>query len=125
MWMVSPVAARIARHLIDEGTAIETIQKKRAEARRRNELVQSILGGFRFQSQETSYFVWLNLPEPWNSSDFAREASEHDVIVTPEEYFTVGRSNRLNSVRIAISGPNRIEDLEKGLQVIRDLLGNT
>lgn len=122
MWMASPVSGRIARLWIEDGTAMATLHNKRNESRARNGLAQKILKHYPFSSQSTGYFIWLNLPEPWNSTDFALEASEQRVIVTSDEHFIVGRTNRLNAVRIALSGPDRREDVENGLIVIRELL---
>ncbi len=67
--------------------------------------------------------MWLELPEDWTASDFAREASEKKVIVTPLEHYLVGRDRPDHeAVRIAISGPESLPQLEHGLRVIRNLL---
>jgi len=122
-WMASPLSARIARDWILDGTAISTISRKQQEARRRNLLCRSILDGQMLHSIDTGYFVWLELPKDWTASDFAREASEKKVIVTPLEHYLVGRDRPDHeAVRIAISGPESLPQLEHGLRVIRNLL---
>lgn len=122
-WMASPLSARIAREWILDGTAIATISHKQQEARRRNLLCRSLLEGQQLHSIDTGYFVWLELPEDWTASDFSQQASEQKVIVTPLEHYLVGRDRPdHDAVRIAISGPESLSQLEHGLRVIHDLL---
>ncbi len=96
LWMASPLCARIARHWIQDGTALQTIQRKQVEARNRNLLARSLFQDFRMQSLDTGYFVWLELPEEWNATDFAKQASEKQVTVTPIEHYLVGRNRPSN-----------------------------
>ncbi len=122
MWMVSPLSAKVMNHWIANGVADKTIRLKREEARKRNQVAKEILGGHQFSMQDTGYFVWLQLPEEWNSTDFAREASEHGVIVTPQDYFTVSHASSINAVRIALSGPDDVVHLRRGLSTVGDIL---
>jgi DNA-binding transcriptional MocR family regulator len=123
LWMASPLAARIAREWILDGTALATIRLKKQESRERNRLCRTLLEGATLRSLETGYFVWLELPEHWNATDFAKQASEQKVIVTPIEHYLVGRERPpADAVRIAISGPDTHDQLRQGLSIIRNLL---
>ncbi|MEQ9825646.1 MAG: PLP-dependent aminotransferase family protein [Puniceicoccaceae bacterium] len=123
LWMASPLAARIAREWILDGTAVATIQRKREESRARNLLCRQLLPGVNLRSCDTGYFVWVELPEHWNATDFARQASEHRVIVTPIEHYRMSRDRaQCEAVRVAISGPESREQLQQGLKIIHGLL---
>jgi len=123
MWMASPLSARIAREWINDGTAQQTILRKQTESRLRNQLAREVLKGFPIRSINTGYFLWLELPEDWNATDFAKLASEKQVIVSPIEHYLVGRNRpEREGVRIAISGPETREQLRYGLEIIRNLL---
>jgi DNA-binding transcriptional MocR family regulator len=122
LWVVSPLAARIARYWIETGIAEATIQRKRQEAGIRNTIARKILGKHLIHQSPNGYFIWLELPDAWNPAEFSRRASEHGVIVTSGEYFGVGRTQGPNGVRISLSGPEKTEDLVKGLGIIDQLL---
>ncbi len=123
MWMASPLGALIARQWIQDGTAIKTIQAKRVEARHRNEMAMKVFEGYQIHSNPNGYVIWLELPEPWTATDFAKQASEQRAIVTPMENYLVGRQRPpYEAVRIAISGPTSHEQLKEGLEIVRNLL---
>ena len=123
LWMASPMSARIAREWIENGVADQTIKLKKAESKARNILTRECLKDYQLRWTPNGYFVWLQLPEVWTASDFAKRASEKQVIVTAMEQYLVGK-NRPDPefVRIAISGPDKMEQLQHGLSIIRSLL---
>lgn len=121
-YMPSPLTAELARIWIENGTADSTITLKKAEARRRNLLVTKKLRGQKFNSQTGGYFLWLTLPESWNATDFVREAAEQDVKITPGDQFLVGHASDSDKVRLSLSAPETIEDLERGLDAIAAIL---
>jgi DNA-binding transcriptional MocR family regulator len=122
LWVVSPLAARVSRYWIESGIAERTIAEKRKEASLRNQISKEILNNHKIRQSPEGYFIWLELPDTWNPAEFSRQASEHGVIVTSGEFFAAGRSGDHNGVRISLSGPERFEDLEKGLHIVNDLL---
>ncbi len=122
IYMPAPLNLEIARYWIENGTVDTTISLKMAESRRRVALAKKKLRRFKIQSQPTSYFVWLQLPEAWNAIDFVREAAQRDVKVTAGEQFLVGRDAPSATVRLSLSAPNTIEDLERGLDELVAIL---
>ncbi len=123
-YMPSPLTAEVARVWIENGTADSTITLKKAEARRRNQLAARKLKRQKFNAQTCGYFLWLTLPETWNASDFVHEAAELDVKVTPGDQFLVGRAGDSSTVRLSLSAPESIEELERGLDAIVSILKN-
>ncbi|MBK1876919.1 PLP-dependent aminotransferase family protein [Pelagicoccus mobilis] len=121
-YMPAPLTAEIARRLLQSGTADTTMELKKAEAKRRNLLAKKKLRRFKVQQQTYGYFAWLELPENWNASDFVREAAEHDVKVTNGDQFLVGPASQSNTVRLSLSAPESIEDLERGLEELVTIL---
>jgi DNA-binding transcriptional MocR family regulator len=122
IWMAPPLMAAIARRWIDDGTADRTLAAKRAEAARRSEMTRNMLAGLDISMQNTGYFAWLRLPEPWTSGDFARVAGESGVLVTPDDAFVVGRRPLPHAVRLSMSGAADMDRLRHALRVIKDIL---
>lgn len=121
-YMPAPLTAEIARLWLENGTAESTITLKMAESKRRNQLAKKKLRRYSIQHQTHGYFAWLKLPDSWNTSDFVREATEHDVKVTHGDQFRVGASGATNTVRLSLSAPETIEDLERGLDALKTIL---
>jgi len=123
VWMTPPLMAEVARQWILEGTADQTIIVKREEARQRMDLTKKLLSGLDISFQKTGYYAWLKLPEPWTSGDFARVAKENDLLITTDETFAVGRTPLPHAVRLSLSGAVDHDELTRGLELIRTILG--
>ena len=87
--------------------------------------VFAALEGYRVACPPGSLHVWLHLPEPWRSADFAAEARRRGVGVTPAEAFAVGRSSLTHAVRICHGVPASREILDRALAVVTQLLQET
>lgn len=122
IWMTPPLTAEIARQWIEDGTARRVIQARRTESRHRCDLAKSVLKGLDVSLQKSGYFAWLRLPDPWTSREFVREAEERGVLLLPDEAFAVGRYPLPHGVRIALSGPETLDVLERGLKTIQAIL---
>ncbi len=83
------------------------------------------LQGQRVDCPDGSLHLWLHLPEPWRSADFAIEAKRRGVGVTPAEAFAVGRSNLTHAVRLCHGAPASREILDRALAVVSDLLNES
>lgn len=121
-YMPSPLTAEIARIWLEDGTADTTVDRKMAEAKRRNLLATKKLKRFKTTQQPYGYFLWLELPDPWNATDFVREAEHRDIKVTDGHQFLVGPRSQADKVRISLSAPESIGDLERGLDEIVSIL---
>lgn len=122
-WMASPLCAEIAAAWILDGTADATMRRKRAEAARRNEMARVVLAGREFAGLNNGYFIWLALPEPWRAADFERAAALRGVVVIAGDAFAVGQTPAPAAVRVSLSAARSRQELEQGLKVLAELLG--
>ncbi|HEX7969344.1 MAG TPA: PLP-dependent aminotransferase family protein, partial [Stellaceae bacterium] len=116
-----PLMARIASQWIEDGTGDRLVAEKRAEAARRQELVRRLFAGHDYRTHPCAAHLWLMLPEPWRAEDFAAAAERRGVGITPAAAFAVGRQAP-NAVRVCLGAPATIDQLERGLKRLVELL---
>lgn len=121
LWMPPPLMVELTCRWLADGTAERLIQAKRMESRQRLALARDILAGHVLRSHPDGYQVWLELPEPWFTDQFVELARRRDVVVIGAGAFAVGRRHVPHAVRLSVGRPPR-RDLQKGLQILRELL---
>lgn len=121
-WMAVPLTAELASRWIEDGTADEILAARRREAAARRALALEILGRWTPQASPGAVMLWLPLPEPWRSSDFAAEAQRRGVVVTPAEVCAVGRHTVAHAVKVSLGPPRDRAELEEGLRRIAAVL---
>jgi DNA-binding transcriptional MocR family regulator len=119
--MLSPLDAAMASAAMEDGTAVRVMQWKRQEVRARQQLARQVLGSVVTGAPESQH-AWLQLPARWPADDFAREARQRGVLVTPGRDFAVARHEVPNAVRAALGGPADRESLKKGLTTLAEIL---
>jgi DNA-binding transcriptional MocR family regulator len=120
--MAAPLCGEIAAKWVEDGTADETMRRKKAEARARVKIAREILAGFDLRADDCGHHAWLELPERWESAaGFAAEARRRGVAVTPADLFAVG-GNIPNAVRLSLSAPRTHEALSAGLRKVAQTL---
>lgn len=67
-------------------------------------------------------FRSLELPAPWRSRDFVQQAEQRGVQVVSEEKFVVAQHRAPQAVRLSVSCAWSRQHLEKGLQILAELL---
>ncbi|MBX3598805.1 MAG: PLP-dependent aminotransferase family protein [Rhizobiaceae bacterium] len=113
----------LAAHLVHSGEAHGIEARSIAEIRKRVELVRTALAGHSFNSQDNLPFIWLSLPEAWNSGTFKNAAFERGILLDDEDEFKAGRCEQVfHRVRLSISQPSAQADVSRGLAAIRQLL---
>ena len=85
-------------------------------------LVKDILKGYSFRGTDTGFFIWLKLPDRWTGKVFELRAREAGISVFSAEKFAVGGTAAPDALRISLTGPSTIGELERGLEVIKDLM---
>ena len=120
----TPIMSELATIWIESGAAAETIKWKQEEIAARHALALSVLGDLGEVSKHPSCHIWLPLPEPWRSEDFVTQARNCLVIISPSEAFVVGRGSAPHAVRICLGAPSDRRQLEKGLEILAEILGN-
>lgn len=121
-WMSPPLMGEVMMELVNQGVADETVARKRGEANARNNLAGRIFEGMDIQHHSDSYFIWLRLPEGWQARDFCDRSKKEGVSIISAERFSVGSPRVPNAVRLSLSSPAHIRDLEKALTKLRTLL---
>ncbi len=117
-----PLMTEIACRAIQSGKLSEMIQSKREELRKRQALVDSIFEGMEYLNHPDCLHAWLVLPEHWDPEEFVLQLQRNGVLVKASKSFAVERSKVVQGIRICLTSPDRTEDVEKGLRIIRDTL---
>lgn len=117
-----PLTSELFSIWLEDGTAQRVIARRRQDTAARQKLAEKIFGGFAVRTHPASYHLWLTLPEGWSSSQFAMEAQLRGVVVAPGEAFAVDVRPFSESIRISVVAPPDLDELEKGLKIIAELL---
>jgi len=124
-WMAAPLMAEIATIWIRDGTADRLLRRRREEAALRQRIAARVLDGWRFRSHPYGYHLWLQMPEPWRSEDFAEQAARRGVGVTSPSAFVVGRGSVPHAVRVCLGAVPSRERLTQGLETLANILAET
>jgi DNA-binding transcriptional MocR family regulator len=104
-WSAGRFALDAAVRWIGDGTADTIQERKRVDARARQQLVGERLQGFAVQADARSYHCWWSLPEPWRADTFVAAAARHGIAVSPAAAFAVTPGRAPNAVRLALASP--------------------
>lgn len=121
-WMASPLTGEIAARWIRDGTAKRIMEARRRETAARREIAFDILGQWDLDCAPGALHFWLHLPEPWRSMDFAAEAKQRGIGITPAEAFTVERRAVVHAVRVCYGAAANRQSLSQALRIIAELL---
>ncbi|KJS87992.1 MAG: GntR family transcriptional regulator [Peptococcaceae bacterium BICA1-8] len=119
---VSPLMAELAARMIVSNQIDTIIESHRKNTIYRNYLVNYYLSKYDCHGENTCIFRWLKLPPNILGTDFETMALEKGVQVFAAERFTVGNSIPEKAVRLSICAPETVEELEKGLKILQQLL---
>lgn len=117
-WMPAPLTTLITTRWIEDGTAQLILEAQRAELQARQELALEILPRDLVNSDPACMFVWLRVPAPWRSDDFAANALARGVNTMPASAFAVDRSTLEHGVRINLACATSREQLARALKVL-------
>ena len=98
------------------------MERHRASTREKNALVEKYLGKYNLIGDENCIFKWFILPEKFDDLEFENLAYKKGVRIYSADKFTVGKEKPVNAVRLAITSTATIEELEKGLIILKQLL---
>ncbi len=102
---------------------LEPLLARRAEGiEKRNDLVDIMLKNFTVRGDRHALCRWLVLPDGMKGEQFEREAAARGVCVYGSEHFAVGKSIPESGARLAVCAPGSIDELEKALKIIRDII---
>ena len=122
IWMAPPLNAELVAAWIVDRTADRTVERKRAEAARRYMLACDAFEHHRFRGKAGSYFLWLDLPEPWTGQAFETRARQLGVNVFGAQKFAVGDTPPPRAARVALTGETDIDRFRQGLATLAEIL---
>lgn len=120
--MVSPFNAEIVHQLINSPIGDKIVGERREMVIERNNLTDAILNGFYILGDKYCNFRWLMLPEGWNGKIFETCAKNAGVQVYCAERFAIGNASVPAAIRISITAPKDLTELERGLNIIKSIL---
>jgi DNA-binding transcriptional MocR family regulator len=123
-WMVAPLMPEIATRWLDSGLIEHLLLQQRQRIGERLALARSLLHGLDLRSSEDLAMIWLPLPEPWRAGQFASALRQAGVLVRTADHFAVGRTPAPHAVRVTVNAVESTDQLERGLQILRFLIGN-
>jgi DNA-binding transcriptional MocR family regulator len=121
-WMPAPLSTLITTRWIEDGTAQTILDAQRTELRARQELARDLLPKEHLNSDPACMFVWLRVPAPWRSDDFAANALARGVNTMPASAFAVDRSTTEHGVRINLACATSREQLAGALDIVAQTL---
>ena len=120
--MATPLMAEIATRWIESGTARSMSDWQCEEVVRRQAVASEALDGTYYETDPSSYHLWLMLPEPWRAEEFVSQLHARKVVVLPAESFVIGRGHPPHAVRICIGSAHNIDHLRDGLSIIAEMI---
>jgi DNA-binding transcriptional MocR family regulator len=121
-WMPAPLSTLIVTRWIEDGTAHTILEAQRTELRGRQEIARELLPAELLHSDPACMFVWLRVPPPWRSDDYAANALARGVNTMPASAFAVDRSTVEHGVRINLACAASREQLTRALQILAHTL---
>lgn len=121
VWHISPIMFEMADRLIQSGSIFKLAESQKLIAAHRQILAQSILEGETLSSQNSSYHIWLTLPDAWEAHEFTMTAKERGMTVS-EGHFFHHDDNPINAVRLSLMAIPEEQHLIEGLHSLKALL---
>lgn len=121
-WSTSPLNALVATRLIEDGLVECIVAGQQDEFRHRQAMLTKSLAGFDVVTDDAAPHAWLELPEPWHGSSFARAANQNGVGVLAGDAFAIGRDAVPHAVRINVGAARSRDDLARALDALREIL---
>jgi DNA-binding transcriptional MocR family regulator len=121
-WMISPLLTALACELLHNGDAERCLATIRLEMARRLAATLRQLGDLGIKSKPGCFHAWLTLPEHWRLSDFVAAAQAQNIIVKSAELFTPPGGHVIPAVRLSLSSPSSMAQLERGVETLNQLL---
>jgi len=121
-WMASPYMAELVSLFQYTSMYAELVKAKQKLLRERNMVFDRLLEGFTIIPSNTAPFRYLILPKNVDDIFIEEECLKAGLQVFSTKRFLVGTENELNALRVSISGPETMKDLESGLKILKDVI---
>jgi len=122
-WMAPPFMAEVMTRWIEDGTASKLVSEQCKEAARRQQMAEKHLARHGYHAPERGpYHLWLPLPAPWREDRFVALARERGVALIGSDTFAAPRRQPAHAVRICLGCTHDRDRVEKGLEIIAQIL---
>ncbi len=121
-WHAAPLTAALVSLWITSGIADKITARIAGECVARERLARDILSNADVRSVPGSMHLWINLPARWDRHQFVAVAQRHGVLMRSSDHFAIDGHAVPNAVRLALSPPADLDEVRRGLLVLRDLL---
>ncbi|GAL24367.1 transcriptional regulator GntR family domain /aspartate aminotransferase [Vibrio variabilis] len=108
--------------MLTSGDAERNLTIIHNEMKKRIAIAADTLSEIDLRYQQGGFHVWLTLPEHWRLSEFVSRAAEQGVIVKSGELFAPPGGSVAPAVRLSLSSPQTIEQLQLGVDTLKALL---
>lgn len=115
----STFALEVASTLILNGSAHTLARRNAEDLAERHEIARRELSGLGMRSNPEAYYVWLDLPAHWTTSEFADAVLQSGVSIVRTENFSVARNAHHQAVRISLNPGSDLDVLTEGLRHIK------
>ncbi|MFD3621304.1 PLP-dependent aminotransferase family protein [Streptomyces sp. NPDC058676] len=119
-WSAGRFALEAGVRWIGDGTVARLVAAKRADAGRRQQILEEELSGFAVRSDPRAYYAWWELPAPWRADTFTAAAAARGVAVTPGPAFAVDPSRTPDAVRLGLASA-ALPDLRRALRTLAEV----
>lgn len=118
----SALLLELSSRLIVSGRVDELLSRRAKGIAERNKAAEEILAGFELWGNSKCLSRWLVLPDGMSGAEFENKAKECGVAVYGAERFAVGKDCPAGAARLAICAPDSIDELRKGLEILRSII---
>lgn len=118
----SSLDVEIVTELIDSGRARDIVAYKKSLARGANDLFDQFFPQPESPGHPLGFFRWLRLPRPMHAARLESDLLAAGVRVFHSDRFLAGAGASGDYLRIALSSTASLDELERGLRILRDNL---
>jgi DNA-binding transcriptional MocR family regulator len=111
----SPLTLPWVMSLLSSKKIESVLNAKRTVAKKRQILAKQLLSEFKFQTMESSFHVWLSLPEGWSSASANQALRNVGVGIVPGINYSVDSMDP-KKIRIALAGEEH--SVTRGLEIL-------
>ncbi len=116
----SAVSKHLMLYLAQHSRLKELVKKKQQRARELQVMMLPLLDGLRYQTFETSFHIWITLPNNHCSQKIAMQLKDKNILVNGSHEYAVGKHE--GYIRIAMSAERDMDVLKNAFLTVRDLL---
>lgn len=124
-WMNPPLVCEVASRWIEDGTVERVLAKKKIVVRKRISILCDKLAPWKLTCRPSGLHGWLELPQPWKSETFARQAASMGVQVVPSSSFATHGNFGIEAVRICVGPPESEAEVRRGAEILASLLAGS